>query len=122
MEKIKGRYQFILIIAFTALTLLTAYIIPSDSYLAVFRYVFGFIFISFIPGYCLVYLLFSKREKVDIVERIVLSVALSFSIASLVGLFIGLSPIGINFTSVTISLAAVVLFLSLLALFISHKH
>jgi uncharacterized membrane protein len=88
----------------------------------VFRYAFGFIFVSFIPGYCLVYLLFSKREKVDMVEKIVLSVALSFSIAGLVGLFLGLTPIGINFTSVTISLTAVVLFLSLLALFISREH
>jgi uncharacterized membrane protein len=122
MQKIKGRYQFILIIAFTALTMLTAHIIPSDSCLVVFRYAFGFIFVSFIPGYCLVYLLFSKREKVDMVEKIVLSVALSFSIAGLVGLFLGLTPIGINFTSVTISLTAVVLFLSLLALFISREH
>jgi uncharacterized membrane protein len=122
MQKIKGRYQFILIIAFTALTLLTAYIIPSDSCLVAFRYAFGFISVSFIPGYCLVYLLFSKREKVDMVEKIVLSVALSFSIAGLIGLFLGLTPIGINFMSVTISLTVVVLFLSLLALFISREH
>jgi uncharacterized membrane protein len=122
MQKIKGRYQLIVIIAFTALTLLTAYTIPGNSCLVVFRYASGFIFVSFIPGYCLVYLLFSKNEKIDIIEKIVLSVALSFSITGLVGLFLGLSPIGINFTSVTISLATVVLFLSLLAFFISREH
>jgi uncharacterized membrane protein len=122
MQKMKGRCQFILITAFTALTLLTVYITPSDSCLVVFRYAFGFIFVSFIPGYCLVCLLFSKRGKVDMVEEIVLSVALSFSIAGLIGLFLGLTPIGINFISVTISLTVVVLFLSFLALFISREH
>ncbi len=116
MEKIKGRYWFIAVVILTALTLLTAYTIPGDSYLVVFRYAFGFVFVSFVPGYCLLRLLFPKNKEVDIVEKIVLSVALSFSIAGLVGLFLGLSVIGINFTSITVSLAVVVLFLSILAL------
>ena len=61
------------------------------------------------PGYCLVNLLFMNRNKLDFVEELVLSVALSFGLDGLVGLFLGLSPIGINFTSITISLSAVVL-------------
>lgn len=116
MQKIKVRRWFFMIAVFTLLTLLMVYTIPSDSFLAVFRYAFGFIFVSFIPGYCLLQLLFPKNKEVDIVEKIVLSVALSFSIVGLVGLFLGLSAIGINFTSVTTSLTVVVLFLSLLAL------
>ncbi|MCS7114297.1 MAG: DUF1616 domain-containing protein [Nitrososphaerota archaeon] len=112
---------FITIIAFTALTLLTTYTISSDSPLIVFRYIFGFIFVSFIPGYSLVQLLFIKNRNVDLVEKVVLSVALSFSITSLVGLFLGLSSIGIGFTSVTVSLSAVVIFLSSLAFILSQK-
>ena len=76
---------------------------------AVFRYVFGFVFVAFLPGYCLVNILFMNRNKLDFVEELVLSVALSFGLDGLVGLFLGLSPIGINFTSITISLSAVVL-------------
>ena len=76
---------------------------------AVFRYVFGFVFVAFLPGYCLVNMLFMNRNKLDFVEELVLSVALSFGLDGLVGLFLGLSPIGINFTSITISLSAVVL-------------
>lgn len=64
---------------------------------------------AFLPGYCLVNFLFMDRNKLDFVEEIVLSVALSFGLDGLVGLFLGLSPIGINFTSITISLSAVVL-------------
>ena len=82
---------------------------PSDSLLAVFRYIFGFIFVAFLPGYCLVNILFMNRNKLDFVEEIVLSVALSFGLDGLAGLFLGLSPIGINFTSITISLSAIVL-------------
>ena len=75
----------------------------------VFRYVFGFVFVAFLPGYCLVNILFMNRNKLDFVEELVLSVALSFGLDGLAGLFLGLSPIGINFNSITISLSAVVL-------------
>jgi len=77
--------------------------------LVVFRYVFGFVFVAFLPGYCLVNILFMNRNRLDFVEEIVLSVALSFGLDGLVGLFLGLSPIGINFTSITISLSVLVL-------------
>lgn len=120
MQKIKGGNRFISIIVFTALTLLTVFTVSSDSPLAVFRFIFGFIFVSFVPGYCLVHLLFLKDKNLDMIEEIVLSVALSFSIAGLVGIFLGLTAIGINFTSVTVSLTLIVVFLSLLAL-ILHK-
>ena len=82
--------------------------------LAVFRYIFGFVFVAFLPGYCLVNILFINRNKLDFVEELVLSVALSFGLDGLVGLFLGLSPIGINFTSITISLSAVVLVFALI--------
>lgn len=97
------------------------YLIPSDSslvvfqYLVVFRYVFGFVFVAFLPGYCLVNILFTGRNKLDFVEEIVLSVALSFGLDGLVGLFLGLSPIGINFTSITVSLSVVVLVFAVVA-------
>jgi uncharacterized membrane protein len=115
MQKLKGKYWFLTVIAFTALTLLASYTIPGDSSLVFVRYVFGFVFVSFIPGYCLLRILFSKGKEVNIIEGIVLSIALSFSIAGLVGLFLGLTFIGLSFTSVTVSLALVVLFLALIA-------
>jgi uncharacterized membrane protein len=79
------------------------------------RYVFSFIFIAFLPGYCLVSILFLGKSGLDLIEELVLSVALSFGLAGLVGLFLGLSPIGINFTSITISLSTLVLVLGAIA-------
>lgn len=112
----KPHYWFGIILLFTALTLLFVYAIPSDSPLSVINYVFGFTFVAVVPGYCLVNFLFATKEsKLDLVEEAVLSVALSFGIAGLSGLFLGLSPIGISFTSVRLSLSGVVLVLATLA-------
>lgn len=100
---------------YTVLTLLFVYLIPNDSPFSIFTYVFGFVFVAVAPGYCLVTLLFIEG-KLDLVEKAVLSVASSFSIAGLSGLFLGLSPIGISTASLTISIASIVVVLAFLAL------
>jgi len=98
--------------------MLFAYAIPGDSPAAVVTYIFGFVFVAFIPGYCLVNILFATKEnKLELLEEVVLSVALSFSLVGLAGLFLGLSPIGINFTSIRLSLSSIVLVLATLAFF-----
>jgi uncharacterized membrane protein len=104
-----------IIVLYTVLTMLTVYFVSGNSPLFVIRYLLGFVFVSFLPGYCLVNILFIGVNRIDLVENLVLSVALSFGITGLVGLFLGLSPIGINFTSITISLSAIVLGLGLVA-------
>jgi uncharacterized membrane protein len=104
-----------IILLYTALTAVIVYLIPGDSVLFPIRYVFGFVFVLFMPGYCLVNILFLGKDRIDPVETLVLSVALSFGITGLVLLFFGLSPIGINFTSTTVSLIVVVLVLAAIA-------
>ena len=108
-ENLKPLEWLEIIVAFTVLTLAVTYVIPGDSLFAVLRYVFGFVFVVFLPGYCLVKVLFIGKNSIDPVEQAVLSVALSFGLDGLAGLFLGLSPIGINFTSITVSLSAMVL-------------
>jgi uncharacterized membrane protein len=113
---VKPHYWFGIIVLFTVLTLLFSYVIPDGSPFSVFSYVFGFTFVAVVPGYCLVSVLFSEKEnKLDLVEKATLSVALSFSIVGLSGLFLGLSPIGMNFTSIRVSLSAIVLVLASVA-------
>lgn len=112
----KLHYWYAAIVLLTALTLLFVYVIPGDSPFAFLNYAFGFVFVTIVPGYCLVNVLFATREnKLDRVEEIVLSVALSFGIVGLSGLFLGLSPVGINFNSIRVSLAAIVLALASVA-------
>jgi uncharacterized membrane protein len=101
--------------------MLIVYFVPSDSLFFIVRYVFSFFFIAILPGYCLVTVLFSKKNKLELVEEVVLSVALSFGIAGLVGLILGLSPIGINFTSITVSLTVIVTVLSFVAFLMKNR-
>lgn len=112
---VKSGQWFGIIVLFTVLTMLIVYVVPADSPLVVVRYVLGFVFVVSLPGYCLVNVLFLKGNKLDLVEEVVLSVALSFGLTGIVGLFLGLSPIGANFTSITISLSAIVLVLTAVA-------
>ena len=111
---------FGIIVLYTVLTILFAYLIPNDSPFSVFNYVFGFIFVSTVPGYCLVSLLF-REGKLDLVEKAVLTVALSFSIVGVMGLFLGLSPIGITTASLTISLSTIVVVFAFLAFMRKRK-
>jgi len=108
------------IVLFTALTMLIVYFVPSDSPFSISRYLFSFVFVTILPGYCLVSVLFHE-EKLDLVEKAVLSVALSFSIAGVSGLFLGLSPIGMTASSLTISLSIIVVVLAFLAFIRKRK-
>jgi uncharacterized membrane protein len=104
-----------IIVLYTFLTMAIVYLVPSDSPFSAIRYAVGFVFVVLLPGYCLVNILFLGRNRLDPVETAVLSVALSFGIAGLVGLFLGLSPIEISFTSITVSLTVIVLVLAVVA-------
>ena len=111
----KPNRRFGTIVLFTVLTMSIAYGVPGESPFFILRYVFGFIFVAFLPGYCLVSILFTGENKLDLIEETVLSVALSFGLVGLTGLFLGLSPVGINFTSITVSLSLIVLVLAVVA-------
>jgi uncharacterized membrane protein len=112
--KVKPTTWFGIIVLYTVATILFAYFIPNDSPFSVFSYTFGFVFVSIVPGYCLVSLLF-REGKLDLVEKAVLSVALSFSIVAVAGLFLGLSPIGLTTSSIIISNSSIVVVLAFLA-------
>jgi uncharacterized membrane protein len=110
-----------IIVTFTVLTLLFAYLIPTESILVFFRYAFSVIFLFVIPGNCLVNILFRKKNKIDLIEEAVLSVALSFGIVGITGLFLGLTPIGLNFISITTSLSSITLILAVTAFILKNK-
>jgi uncharacterized membrane protein len=102
-----------IIVSFTVLTVLMVYFVPSDSPVVVFRFLFGFVFVAFLPGYCLVSLLFPRGE-LDFVETVVLSVALSFGLAGIAGLFLGIGG-AFAFGPIIVLLCGIVLVLALAA-------
>jgi uncharacterized membrane protein len=78
-------------------------------------------FLFVIPGNCLVNILFRKKNKIDLIEEAVLSVALSFGIVGITGLFLGLTPIGLNFISITTSLSSITLILAITTFILKNK-
>jgi uncharacterized membrane protein len=111
---VKPSYWFGIIVLYTALTIAFVYLIPSNSLFSFLTYVFGFVFVAVMPGYCLVSLLF-KEGKLDLAEKAVLSVALSFALVGVSGLFLGLSSIGMTASPIVISLGSTVVVLAFLA-------
>jgi uncharacterized membrane protein len=103
-----------IVLLFTVLTLLATYLVQTEPLIYI-RYALSFVFIVFLPGYCLVNILFLGKNRIDLIESLVLSIALSFGLAGLTGLFLGLSPVGINFQSITVSLSVIVVALSVIA-------
>jgi uncharacterized membrane protein len=85
------------------------------------RFALTFVFVAFLPGYCLVNILFIGKNSLDLPETLVLSVALSFGIAGLDGLFLGLSPIGILPVPIAISLSIIVVVLASVAFMRQRK-
>lgn len=110
-----------IILLITIATMLCVYLIPADSPAVFIRYLLGIFFVFLIPGNCLVNILFRKRNKLDLIEEAVLSVALSFGIAGIAGLFLGLSPVGLNFTSITVSLSGITIILAAVAYLLKTK-
>ncbi len=114
-KKVNLPKWFLAVIFDTIITVLCTTLIPTGSALSVLTFFFGFTYVALVPGYCLVKLLFPEG-KLDIVEKVVLSIALSFSLAGVSGLFLGLSPIGLTFRSIIVSLVGLVVLLAILAL------
>ena len=85
------------------------FFVPEDSFPLVYaRYLFGAVFVLFLPGFSLIKALFSSKE-LDNIERLALSVGLSLALVPLVGLLLNYTPWGIRVNPVTVSLLALTL-------------
>src|SRR4030042_632605 len=81
------------------------------------RVILGALFLLLFPGYTLVAALFPRKESLQVVERLALSLVLSFAIVPLVGLILNYTPWGIRLEPTFIALAIFIFIASLVALF-----
>lgn len=73
-------------------------------------------FLVFFPGYTLVAALFPKKDSLDSVERMALSLVLSIAVVPLIGLILNYTPWGIMTYPIVGSISGFVLICSLVAL------
>ena len=79
------------------------------------RIVLGILLVIFAPGYVLIAALFPKKDNLDGIERVALSLATSIVVVALLGLLLNYTPWGIRLYPVLISLAVFIVAASIVA-------
>ncbi|MFA5173550.1 MAG: DUF1616 domain-containing protein [Candidatus Pacearchaeota archaeon] len=72
------------------------------------RIVFGSIYVLFIPGFVISYIFFAK-DKIDWIERIALSFALSIAIVPLAVFYLNLIGIKINLLNSSLTILSIII-------------
>ncbi|MDE1854263.1 MAG: DUF1616 domain-containing protein [Thaumarchaeota archaeon] len=92
-------------VAALLVTLASIYVLsPAPPFIYV-RYVFGSLAVLFLPGYTLIEALYPKKEDLDGLERLALSIGLSLALVPLVGLLLNYTPWGIRLDPIVVSLS-----------------
>ena len=122
--KIAGGIVLLLIILSVILSFFT-----NLGYLGAFRIVFGAVYVLFLPGFLISYILFNKtkefevenKEGIDWIERIALSFALSIAIVPLAVFYLNLIGIKISLLNTTLIILGIIL-ISLGILYYRNKN
>jgi len=95
-----------------ACALVTTLIVLLVPFAGPARIGLGLVFVLFLPGYVLVAALYPRKDDLDLVERLALSLGLSIAVVPLIGLGLNYSPWGIRLNPI---LAFLTLFIVLAA-------
>ena len=118
----RNNYWFWITVGIAVLSFVSILFIPGTEYPGSYlRYIFSFILVAFLPGFCLTETLFPKKISLDIIERIAFSIGLSFAITALVGLFLSFSSLGLTLRTALPTLGSLVIILALIALIRKYK-
>lgn len=109
--KLKMERDLILIDVLSIILILVVFFVPDSP----IRIVLGIPFVLFFPGYLLICALFPKRNDLDEIVRIALSIGLSIAIVPLMGLALNYMPWGIRLFPTLLSLFLFNFFMSILS-------
>jgi hypothetical protein len=112
---------------FWAITALVASMIPVVFYVAdpaflYLRYVLGSFFVLYLPGSMLIEALYPKRQDLESLERLALSIGLSLAVIPLIGLLLNYTTWGIRLTPITILLATFTEVMAITALIRKYRY
>jgi len=113
---------FWIIIGTSILSFVSILFIPeTGTPLSYLRYIFAFVLVAFLPGYCLTETLFPREDALDIIERLTFSIGLSFAVTALVGLFLSFTPLSLTLATALPALGSLVIVLAIVALIRKYK-
>jgi hypothetical protein len=117
----KQAYWYWTTMLIAAITTTLVFAISEDNYPIVYaRYLFGAIFVLWVPGYSLIKALFPTKE-IDSIERVALSIGISVALVPIAGLLLSYTPFGIRTTPITISLLALAITFATIAIIKEHQ-
>ena len=115
-------HWFWIVIGISLISFVSILFIPeTGTSLSYLRYIFGFVLVAFLPGYCLTETLFPREDALDLIERFTFSIGLSFAITALVGLFLSFATIGLTLATSLPALGSLVIVLAIAALIRKYK-
>jgi hypothetical protein len=97
------------------------FIPETGTPLSYVRYVFAFVLVVFLPGYCLTEALFPNEDALDMIERATFSIGLSFAVTALVGLFLSFSSLNLTLATALPALGSLVIVLAVVALLRKYR-
>jgi hypothetical protein len=113
---------FWITIGTSILSFISILFIPeTGTPLSYVRYIFAFIFVAFLPGYCLTETLFPEEDALDMIERLTFSIGLSFAVTALVGLFLSFSSLSLTLGTALPALGSLVIVLAVFALIRKYR-
>jgi uncharacterized membrane protein len=102
------------------ITVLVLYLVPSPSPFVALRWLLGAVFLLFLPGYAVTAVLVDDATPLDGVARGLISVGLSVSVVSFIGVFLNFTPWGVTLDTVVAAVAAFTLAFLLYRRYISR--
>ena len=108
------------LVLINGLTLVLVLVILTSS-LSWLRIILGFPFVTFFPGYVFILILFPRKEDLNTMTRLILSLGLSIAIVIFIGLILNFTPPGITLYSLLFSIAFFTFFASGLAWYIRQR-
>lgn len=112
---------FHILLAFIVSTIMLALYVTKPP-LIYLRYVFGSLYVLYVPGAVLLEALYPRGEELEPLERLALSIGLSLALVPLVGLVLNYTPWGIRLVPIIISLALLALSLAIIALYRKYTY
>ena len=97
--------------ALSLTAVLSTFITPSLGQLIIIRYVAGSIFLMFLPGFCITKIIY-LGEEIGNLKLVAMSLGISVSVVSLIGMALNYTPWGISTTALTFTVFLLVLALS----------
>jgi len=105
------------LVSVVTLTTLSIYLFPQKPPYLYLRYAVGSLSVLYLPGSALIEALYPKKEDLEPLERLALSIGLSLALVPLVGLVLNYTPWGIRLNPIFASLSLLTIALAVVAVY-----